>query len=110
MRIGTSYIITTMTSVQSRIRPEPSHDLGLVGQAAIEEIVPCGFTLLVSIVGVSTGLAGVIPGDVVAVAPAIVGVVVAPAESVLAANVCMVAGYIVGSLTDMHQDAFANSI
>jgi hypothetical protein len=29
-----------MTSVQGRIRPEPSHDLGFVGQAAIEEIVP----------------------------------------------------------------------
>ena len=86
MRIGTSYIITIMTSVKSRIRPEPSHDLGLVGQAAIEEIVPCGLTL-VSIVGVSTGLAGVIPGDVVAVAPAIVGVVVATAVAARSAIV-----------------------
>ncbi len=93
MRIGTSYIITTMTSVQSRIRPKPSHDLGLVGQAAIEEIVPCGLTL-VSIAGVSTGLAGVIPGDVVAVAPAIVGVVVAAVVVILV----VIVGAFVGSI------------
>jgi hypothetical protein len=86
LRIGTSYIITTMTSVQSMNRHEPSHDLGLVGQAAIEEIVPCGLTL-VSIAGVSTGLAGVIPGDVIAVAPAIVGVVVATAVAARSAIV-----------------------
>jgi hypothetical protein len=87
-----------MTSVQSRIRPEPSHDLGLVGQAAIEEIVPCGFTLLVSFVGVSTGLAGVIPGDVVAVAPAIVGVVVATAVAARSAIVRAFVRALVGAI------------
>jgi hypothetical protein len=97
LRIGTSYIITTMTSGQSRIHPEPSHDLGLVGQAAIEEIVPCGLTL-VSIVRVSTGLAGVITGDVVAVAPAIVGVVVATAVAARSAIVRAVVRALVGAI------------
>jgi hypothetical protein len=71
-----------MTSCQGRICPKQSHDLGYVGQASIEEIVLCGLTL-VTIVGILTGLAGVIPGHVLAVAPAIVGVVVATAVVVL---------------------------
>ncbi len=85
-----------MTSVQRSIRPDLSHDLGLIGQASIEEIVLGGLTL-VSVVGKSTGLTGVIPGDVVAVAPAVSGVVVFTAVAALRSVVGVVAGAIGGS-------------
>jgi hypothetical protein len=82
-----------MTSVQRSIRPDLSQDLGLIGKASIEEIVSGGFTL-VAVVGKSTGLTGVISGNVIAVGPAVVGVVVATAAAVL----CAVAGAVAGAI------------
>jgi hypothetical protein len=82
-----------MSSYQSRILSDESHDFGFVGQAFIHEIVS-SCVMLVSIIVKLIGLACTVPGHVIAVAPAVVCVVVAMAIAVLVAII----GAIVGSL------------
>jgi hypothetical protein len=86
LRVVASYVVTAMASYQGRILPGKSHNFGFVGQASIHDIVS-DCIKLVSIVGELTGLTGMIPDNVIAVAPAIVGVVVATAIAVLGAIV-----------------------